>query len=105
VVITPVDVTNGRVPALTTYNWSVQAVAGLSPLSGSSANTLSFSVTINNTTNAQLTATYTVTPTSPIGCVGSAFSITISVNPLARISGITQVICSEQTFTVTPSNS
>ncbi|MCA6484358.1 MAG: hypothetical protein IM547_03025, partial [Chitinophagaceae bacterium] len=105
VVITPVDVTNGIVPANTRYNWTVSTVAGLSPLNGSGANTLSFSATINNTTNAPLTATYTVTPTSPQGnCVGSPFSITITVNPIARISGITAVVCSEGSFSVDPTS-
>ncbi|MFN9998946.1 MAG: beta strand repeat-containing protein, partial [bacterium] len=105
VVITPVDVTNGIVPANTRYNWTVSSITGLSPLNGSGASTLSFSATINNTTNAPLTATYTVTPTSPQGnCVGSPFSITITVNPIARITGITAVVCSEGGFTVDPTS-
>ncbi|MCA6482047.1 MAG: hypothetical protein IM540_03225, partial [Chitinophagaceae bacterium] len=55
-----------------------------------------------NSTNEERTATYNVTPTSPGGCSGAQFSVTVTLLPIARITNMTAVICSENTFTVTP---
>jgi hypothetical protein len=42
-----------------------------------------------------------VTPTSN-GCTGAQFSVTVTVNPIAQITTMTAVVCSEGTFTLTP---
>ncbi len=50
-------------------------------------------VTANNLTNA-ITATITVTPTSPNGCAGLPITFTITVNPVATVNTVAnQVLC------------
>ncbi|MGA1977623.1 MAG: PKD-like domain-containing protein, partial [Bacteroidales bacterium] len=65
---TPVNSTNGVVPAGTTYSWAAPAGAGFS--GGAAGSGASITGTLTNTTNAAATATYTVTPTAG-GCTGS----------------------------------
>ena len=48
--------------------------------------------------------TYTVTPTSADGCEGDDFTITITVNPEPSINNVTEAICSENTFNISPSD-
>ena len=64
--VTPVNGTNGIVPAGTTYGWSAPSVTGsmTGGASGSSASTITG--TLINPTNSQQTATYTITPTSTL---------------------------------------
>lgn len=74
----------------TTYQWtSSNAAIGLS--TNGSGNITSF--TAANTTSSPITATITVTPTSPNACVGPTMSFTITVMPAptATISSSAQV--------------
>jgi gliding motility-associated-like protein len=48
-----------------------------------------------NTTTAPVTITYTVTPISTNGCIGSAFIITITVNPEPVVTNQTVATCSD----------
>ncbi|MFC3416747.1 beta strand repeat-containing protein [Algoriphagus hitonicola] len=99
---TPTDGTDGVVPAGTTYTWESPSVTG--GLTGGDADSgSSISATLNNPTNTQQTATYTVTPTSGT-CVGPDFTVTVTVDPGPNIDDLTSSICSEETFTVTPEN-
>jgi large repetitive protein len=101
--VTPVNSTNGIVPAGTTYSWGAPTGAGFTGgVAGSGA---TIGGTLTNTTSAAVTATYTVTPTSPpaLGsCVGSTFTVTVTVNPSPAISDMTGLTCSGTGFTVTP---
>ncbi|HPI68642.1 MAG TPA: hypothetical protein PL003_05410, partial [Bacteroidales bacterium] len=100
--VTPVNVTNGIVPAVTTYTWSAPSVQpGLTGGAGGSGN--SITGTLTNTTNAALTATYTVTPTSG-SCQGPDFDVVVTVNPRPAINDMTGSACSGDGFTVTPVN-
>lgn len=98
--VTPVNITDGIVPAGTTYSWSAPSVAGFTG-GAAGSNASSISGTLTNTTNAAVTATYTVTPTSGT-CAGSAFTVTVTVNPKPVINAMTTTICSRAAFTVTP---
>ena len=100
--ITPVNVTDGIVPAGTTYTWESPSMTG--GLTGGTAGSGSaISGTLTNLTNTQQTATYTVTPTSGT-CIGPNFTVNVTVDPGPNIDDLTTSVCSEETFTVTPAN-
>lgn len=91
---TPVNGTNGTVPAGTTYTWSAPVLSPASSITGGSAQAVgqsSISQTLTNVTTANATATYTVTPT--VGsCPGATFTVTVTVLPpftLGTVQGIT----------------
>jgi hypothetical protein len=91
------------VPNGTTYTWTVapgQTVVGQSNQSVAQ-NTISG--TLSNATNVTQIVVYTVTPRIG-GCVGTPFTVTITVNPTPFIPAQTVSVCSGTTFTVTPSN-
>ena len=101
--VTPADVTNGVVPAGTTYTWPVPVVTG--GITGGAAGTdlLSIGATLVNPTSNPQTATYTVTPKAG-SCTGTPFTLTITVNPWPAVNNLTATTCSETAFTVTPVN-
>ena len=76
---TPVNITNGIVPAGTTYSWGAAVVTG-GVTGGIAGSGISITGTLVNPTNVVQTVTYTVTPTSGT-CVGSDFIVTVTVNP------------------------
>ena len=100
--VTPVNGTNGTVPAGTTYSWSAPTGAGFTGgLSATNAGNISG--TLVNTTNAPVTATYLVTPLSN-GVTGAVFSVTVTINPQASITAISTTVCSGIVFSTTPTN-
>ncbi len=105
---TPTDGTNGNIiPINTTYAWSipVSTPAGVITSGSSSSSQTNFSGNLANTTNTQKTATYTVTPTSPVGpCIGSDFTIVVNVNARPSIGNKIQTICGGTSFSITPAN-
>jgi len=62
--VTPVNGTNGIVPAGTTYAWSAPSVTGSMTGGGTGSGAASITGNLTNPTNSQQTATYTITPTS-----------------------------------------
>src|ERR1035437_4915587 len=84
--VTPVNITNGIVPAGTTYSWPAPVVTG--GMTGGAAGTAAANIsgTLTNPTNTAQTATYTITPTSG-GCTGATFTVTVTVNPQPTITG------------------
>ncbi len=94
------------VPAGTTYSWAAPTVTG--GLTGGSAQTGQSTVSqlLSNPTNVPQTATYVVTPTSGTSgnCVGSPFTVTVTVNPVPYIVNLSPTTCSGDTFSITPSN-
>ncbi|MBP6073408.1 MAG: T9SS type B sorting domain-containing protein, partial [Flavobacterium sp.] len=48
-----------------------------------------------NTTTAPVIITYTVTPTSSTGCVGSTFTVAVTVNPEPLVTNQTVATCSD----------
>ena len=82
-IVTPVNGTNGVVPAGTTYTWSAPVLSPLASITGGSAQATgqaTISQTLTNTTTAVATATYTVTPLSG-SCAGSTFTVTVTITP------------------------
>ncbi|WP_284651709.1 PKD-like domain-containing protein [Flavobacterium terrisoli] len=107
--LTPVNgVPNAEtvVPANTTYSWSAPIVTG--GITGGTAQSgqTSISGTLNNPTNTNQTATYTVTPTTGTSpaCSGAAFTVTVTVKPSATIQNITTSVCTDGTINITPAN-
>ena len=73
----------GVIPASTTYAWAAPSVqAGVTGgVSGAAGNT-TITATLTNTTAGNLTAQYSVTPTSPGSCTnGAVFTVTVTVTP------------------------
>lgn len=101
--VTPVNGTNGTVPAGTTYSWGLPVVTG--GITGGATGTGASSITgtLTNPTNTAQTATYTATPLSGT-CTGATFTVTVTVNPKSSITPITAATCSGTAFTVTPVN-
>jgi hypothetical protein len=102
--VTPVDGTNGIVPAGTTYSWGVPVVTGgLTGGAASSGAPVNITGNLTNSTFTAQTATYTVTPTSGT-CVGTPFSVIVTVNPTPVINPMSTVVCGDGVFTVTPTD-
>ena len=108
--VTPVNGINGIVPSGTTYTWGNPVYAPAGSITGGTAQTdqLSIGQTLTNSTNSPATATYSVTPTSgtPALCVGSGFTVTVTVNPIPVLSGslTPSAICSNSLFSYIPSS-
>ncbi len=92
-------------PLGTTYTWSAPISNPTGVISGTSgSNQSSIIQTLTNTTVNPATATYTVTP--KLGsCVGSNFSLVVTVNPAPIVSNQTApAVCSGSTFIVAPTS-
>jgi hypothetical protein len=101
--VSPVNVTNGIVPANTQYSWNQPSVSSTSLTGGNTETGAYVFGTLLNGTSVPQTATYQVRPTSPLGnCAGSVFTVTVTVNPGAYIAPMTTAVCSGVQFSVTP---
>ncbi|MEI6823228.1 MAG: PKD-like domain-containing protein, partial [Bacteroidota bacterium] len=101
--VTPNNLANGIVPAGTTYSWGYPVVGPAMTGGAAGTNTTSISGTLVNATTIAQIATYTVTPKSG-SCVGSSFTVTVTVNPIPAITNMSAIVCSGSTFTVTPTD-
>jgi len=104
--ITPNNSGSEIVPASTTYTWTISTNTNITGQSAQSSAQSSIGQTLNNLTNSAQTITYTVTPTSGAAgnCVGSTFTVVVTVSPKPRIANKTATTCSGVAFTVTPTN-
>ncbi|MBK7710495.1 MAG: hypothetical protein IPJ37_05815 [Bacteroidales bacterium] len=101
--VTPVNVTNGVVPAGTTYSWGLPVVTGGLTGGAVGAGAAAITGTLGNPTNITQTATYTVTPLSGT-CTGPTFTVTVNVDPTPAITNMTGAACSGAAFSFTPAN-
>jgi gliding motility-associated-like protein len=101
--VSPVNPTDGRVPAGTKYTWLTPSGTGFSggAAQGTQQNFISGNLT--NTINTLSTATYVVTPVSG-NCVGLSFTLQVNLKPKAIISPLSSTICSGLSFSVTPTD-
>ena len=94
------------VPVGTTYTWSIPQMNGgiTGGIAGISSSTITG--TLINPTSTANTAIYTVIPTSGVAgsCIGSNFTVTVTVNPSPVIPNTTASICSENAFSISPVN-
>jgi hypothetical protein len=100
--VTPVDGTNGIVPAGTTYSWDAPSGAGYT---GSAAGTdqVNISGTLIDTTTSTIIVIYGVTPNAG-SCIGSLFLVRVTLEPAPQITNMSTPVCSGTPFTVTPAN-
>src|SRR5690606_29368629 len=91
------------VPPGTTYTWTVMDNPNVTGDFNEVTAQVTISQTLTNTTNVAQTVRYTVTPASGT-CRGAPFTVTVIVNPGITISPIADTICSEDSFSVTPTN-
>ena len=104
--VTPLDAAPTTiVPTGTTYTWTTPVSNPVGSITGGSAQTTGQSIisqTLTNTTNAAATLTYTVTPTSGAAgsCVGTAFTVTVTVNPDAKSQFTTDTTISCAPFNI-----
>ena len=83
--MTPTNGLGNIIPSGTTYDWAApSAITGISGLSSGTAQT-TIGGTLLNSTSAPIDVVYSVTPTSG-SCVGSAFNVTVTVNPEPVVS-------------------
>ncbi|MFO0450518.1 MAG: beta strand repeat-containing protein, partial [Pseudomonadota bacterium] len=104
--VSPTNSGTDIVPNGTTYTWGTPIATGSVTGAGAGTSLTFISATaLLNPTNAQQSVTYIVTPRAPItGCQGTAFPITVTVNPNARINQFTLTSCSGIQFQVSPVN-
>jgi len=76
---TPVNGTDGLIPAGTTYSWVAPTVAGITG-TVAGTNAANISGTLTNTTNLPINVVYTVTPLLG-SCSGASFTVTVKVYP------------------------
>ena len=88
--VSPVDGTNGIIPAGTTYSWSAPVVTG-GMTGGAAGSGSNITGTLINVTTAVQTATYTVTPVSSASCSGSSFTVTVTIAPVTAGGTIASV--------------
>ncbi len=99
--VIPLDGSNGLVPAGTTYTWTVSSNGNLTGQSDVATGQSSISQTLTNTSLVDQTVTYTVTPTTPDGCVGNSFEVDVLVRPIPTVNPISDqdIGCSGQSTT------
>jgi len=100
--ISPANGSNGIIPIGTLYNWAPPNKDG-SIGSLQNINTTSITGTIFNGTSSAITASYLITPVSE-NCIGSVFSVTVTINPVANIRALSYVSCSNTSFSIAPQN-
>ena len=92
--VTPVNGTDGIVPAGTLYTWTTPTGVGFT--GGVSQTTAVNTIigTLVNTTNTTKTATYIVTPITVNCGAGLPFTVTVNISPIASITDMTTITCS-----------
>jgi len=75
----------------TTFNWAAAASAGITGFTASGTGNIP-AQTLSNSTNAQGTVTYTISPTAN-GCPGTPATYIITVNPVAIVNASPDTIC------------
>lgn len=103
---TAFSVTPAGAPVGTTYTWSAPVSNPAGAITGGTAQATNISVisqTLTNTTNAQATLTYTVTPTAG-GCGNGTFLVTVTVNAKPIIPNQIASSCSGASFSNSPTD-
>lgn len=100
--VSPVNITNGIVPANTLYRWDLPSLTpGLSGGNTGSGASIISGLFSHTSVSAQ-TATYTVVPSTADCGDAKPFTIIVTVNPVADIQPMTATTCAGVTFQVSP---
>ncbi|NEV94079.1 hypothetical protein G3567_07955 [Psychroflexus sp. YR1-1] len=98
------DSSGNQIPAGTQYTWETPVINPSGTITGATAQASpvsSIDQLLENTSSSVSTAVYTVTPVVN-GCQGDAFTLTVTVNPEPIIRDYDAVICSGETFSLSP---
>ncbi|MDY8136901.1 PKD-like domain-containing protein, partial [Aquimarina sp. 2201CG5-10] len=83
----------------TTFNWSATDNPNVTGETTTNSTNTSITDTLVNISGAVQTVIYTITPTSPDGCLGNDYTFTVTVNPKPFVATApTQTICSDTTL-------
>ncbi|QEE49813.1 PKD domain-containing protein [Flavobacterium alkalisoli] len=99
--VIPTDGNGNNVPANTMYTWTAPAGTGFTGGSAQATPQSEISQTLTNTTNAPVTATYTVTPVVN-NCNGETFTVVITLYPAATLEDGELLVCSGSDFSYDP---
>jgi hypothetical protein len=97
-------------PTASTYNITTINSNGLSSSAGTplAANGVLNSNLLDdawtNTTNAAIDVIYTIVPVSAVGCEGTPFTVTLTINPEPIVSNQVLTVCSDVAFGLTLAN-
>jgi gliding motility-associated-like protein len=100
--ISPIQYGSSIVPVNTTYTWTVLNNLAITGGSNQVVPQNNISQTLTNSSFVPQDIIYIVTPTSGAAgaCVGSTFTVTITVNPIPTVNAVNnQVICNGSTTT------
>jgi gliding motility-associated-like protein len=80
----------------TTYSWIAASNTNVTGESLAAQSGAIINDAINNITNSSQVVVYTVTPTSALGCVGSPFTVSVTVRPEPKgFNDASPIICSD----------
>jgi large repetitive protein len=97
----PANSGGNNMPAGVTFTWAAPAGSGFTGGSAQNTPQPSLNQTLVNTTNAPVTATYSITPHYN-GCDGVPFTVIVTINPVAIIPNATLTLCSGAAFSFNP---
>ncbi len=92
------------IPTGTTYTWTYADNANVTGEAAQATPVSSVTQTLTNTTNADQTIIYTVTPGLGTSCAADPFTMTVTLTPAPIIPNQTATICSGETFSVSLTN-
>ncbi|MDY8136900.1 PKD-like domain-containing protein, partial [Aquimarina sp. 2201CG5-10] len=83
----------------TTFSWSAADNPNVTGETTTNSNSTSITDTLINISGTVQTVIYTITPTSPDGCVGDDYTFTVTINPKPFVATApTQTICGDDTL-------
>ncbi|MGC1389434.1 MAG: PKD-like domain-containing protein, partial [Bacteroidales bacterium] len=98
--ITPIILSTSNNLTGTIFEWTRDNTINVTGLAAAGSGDISG--TPSNSTDIFQTLTYTIIPTSAIGCIGNTFTTTVTVNPTPQVipSALTQTICNNAVTSV-----
>ncbi|MEN9381667.1 MAG: hypothetical protein RI940_548, partial [Bacteroidota bacterium] len=97
------SISGAIIPTGTTYNWTFTNNLAVNNESAGTSSATSFTQLVSNTLNSTQTVTYSITPNSG-SCMGTPFTLNLGVKPKPFVSTQSKSICSNSTFSFSPSN-
>ena len=103
---TPIQVVGDIVPDGTMYSWTVDNNSNVTGQTSVTSLSPSFVQTLTNTTNIDQILNYTLKPIyeNVVSCAGTNVILLVTVKPKPKLVNITTSVCTNEEFTITPSN-
>ncbi|MBS1487030.1 MAG: gliding motility-associated C-terminal domain-containing protein [Bacteroidetes bacterium] len=84
-----------NLPAGTVFSWPLPTMSDASTQGSAITNmNVPISDVLTNTSSADITATYVVTPQSGLGCIGATQNVVVTVHPQPAINVVSPSVCS-----------